>query len=132
MSPSENLNSMFSPPTISGHIDHSSTKKQHEKAVQAVREAKAARVGKFEDEIDFDFVPYSLRHTFLTRLAATGMDAPALMYIAGHRNLATTMKYIHLASVSVNERLRAARKKIKPQKVVAIFAFRTEEGEKAS
>jgi len=118
-------------------IDHSSTKKQHTKAVKAVREAKAARVGKFEDEIDFDFVPYSLRHTFVTRLAETGIDAPALMYIAGHRNLATTMKYIHLASVSVNERLRDARQKQLTARVsrsgggnmVAVLTLGTEDAE---
>jgi len=98
-------------------IDHSSTKTQHAKAVRTVREAKAARVEKFEDEIDFDFVPYSLRHTFCTRLAETGIAAPALMYISGHRQLSTTMKYIHLASVSVNARLRDARLEIKVQRV---------------
>jgi hypothetical protein len=42
------------------------------------------------------------------------------MYIAGHKNISTTMKYIHLAGVSVNDRLREARLKINVQRVGTI------------
>ncbi|HEY1948843.1 MAG TPA: tyrosine-type recombinase/integrase [Bryobacteraceae bacterium] len=48
---------------------------------------------------------YSLRRTCLTRSAAAGMDAPALQYLAGHKNIATTMKYIHLAQADIQARL---------------------------
>ena len=83
---------MFPAATKSGHIDASSYKKQHEKAVK--------------DSGLLRFVPYSLRHTAITNLAMTGSDAPALMYWAGHRSLSTTMRYIHLAADSVNKRVR--------------------------
>ena len=48
-------------PTHSGHVEPSSLKKQHRKALRiaGVR----------------DFVLYSLRHTFLTRLGESGCDA---------------------------------------------------------
>jgi integrase len=52
-------------PTRAGHVDRSSLKKQHKKAVRisGVR----------------PFVLYSLRHTFLTRLGASGCDAWTLI-----------------------------------------------------
>jgi integrase len=107
---------VFPAPTKAGHIDHSSTKQHHADAIETVKQAKAQRAGTSVDQIQFGFVPYSLRHTFCTKLAETGIDAPALMYICGHKNLATTMKYVHLASVAVNRRLREARLKIKSPK----------------
>lgn len=121
---------VFPAPTETGHIGHSSTRGQHADAVQVLRAAKARRAGKTVDEFDLWFVPYSLRHTFCTKLAETGIDAPALMYICGHKNLATTMKYIHLAAVSVNSRLREARLKIKVQKVGTNFDRTCGDGEK--
>jgi hypothetical protein len=39
------------------------------------------------------------------------MPAHDLMYIAGHKNIATTMKYIHLAGESANRSLSEARQK---------------------
>ena len=55
------------------------------------------------------FVTYSLRHTAITRLAMTGIDAPALQYWAGHKSLATTMKYIHMAADAIRKHTRAKR-----------------------
>ena len=95
-----------------------------------MREAKARRAGKNVDEFDFWFVPYSLRHAFCTNLAETGIDAPALMYICGHKNLATTMEYIHLAAVSVNSRSREARLKMQVKKVGTNFDRADETKEK--
>jgi len=86
---------VFPAETKSGHIDASSYKKQHEKAVK--------------DSGLLRFVPYSLRHTAITNLAMTGLDAPALMYWAGHRSLSITMRYIHLAADFVNKRVRESR-----------------------
>ena len=57
------------------------------------------------------FVTYSLRRTAITRLAMTGIDAPALQYWAGHKSLQTTMKYIHMAADAIRKRIRAAREK---------------------
>jgi integrase len=68
-------------PTKTGHIDHSSLKKQHLKALRlsGVR----------------PFVLYSLRHTFLTRLGASGCDVWTLARIAGHSSVAISGRYVH-------------------------------------
>jgi integrase len=41
------------------------------------------------------FVLYSLRHTFLTRLGASGCDAWTLARIAGHSSVAVSARYVH-------------------------------------
>jgi integrase len=68
-------------PTSSGHLEPSSIKKQHSKAltVSKVR----------------PFVLYSLRHTFLTRLGESGCDAWTLARIAGHSSIAISARYVH-------------------------------------
>jgi integrase len=67
-------------PTKSGHIDHSTLKKQHRRALQLsdVR----------------PFVLYSLRHTFATRIAPHA-DAWSLCKIMGWSSLSVAMTYIH-------------------------------------
>jgi len=40
-----------------------------------------------------------MRHTALTNLAATGASPIAVMATAGHRSMATTNQYLHLAGV---------------------------------
>jgi integrase len=68
-------------PTKTGHIDHSSLKKQHTKTLRlsGVR----------------PFVLYSLRHTFLTRLGESGCDAWTLARVAGHSSVAISSRYVH-------------------------------------
>ncbi len=68
-------------PTKTGHISHSTLKKQHRMAL---------KVAKLEP-----FVLYSLRHTFLTRLGASGCDVWTLMRIAGHSSIAISSRYVH-------------------------------------
>lgn len=68
-------------PTMRGHIESSSIKKQH---------AKALRLSGVRP-----FVLYSLRHTFLTRLGASGCDAWTLARIAGHSSIAISSRYVH-------------------------------------
>jgi integrase len=68
-------------PTHCGHVDRSSLKKQHKKAL---------RISKVRP-----FVLYSLRHTFLTRLGASGCDAWTLARIAGHSSVAISARYVH-------------------------------------
>jgi integrase len=67
--------------TASGHIEPSTTKKQHQRAVRlsGVR----------------PFVLYSLRHTFLTRLGEAGCDAWTLARIAGHSSIGISARYVH-------------------------------------
>ena len=41
------------------------------------------------------FVLYSLRHTFLTRLGASGCNVWTLARIAGHSSIAISARYVH-------------------------------------
>jgi integrase len=68
-------------PTRSGHVEPSSLKKQHRKAlpIAGVRE----------------LVLYSLRHTFLARLGESGCDAWTLARIAGHSSITISARYVH-------------------------------------
>ena len=72
---------VWSAPSKSGHIEPSSLKKQH---------AKALKVSKVRP-----FVLYSLRHTFLTRLGASGCNVWTLARIAGHSSIAISARYVH-------------------------------------
>ncbi len=42
-----------------------------------------------------DFVIHSLRHTMLTRLGESGMDAFTIMRIAGHSSITVSQRYVH-------------------------------------
>jgi integrase len=68
-------------PTISGHAEPSTLKKQHRKAfaLSGVR----------------PFVLYTMRHTFLTRLGQSGCDAWTLARIAGHSSISISQRYVH-------------------------------------
>jgi len=78
-------------PTKSGHIDHSSLKKQHESVFREVNlEAEKSEVPPLKR-----FVLYSLRHTFLTRLAEGGCDAWTLARIAGWSDISISKRYVH-------------------------------------
>jgi integrase len=68
-------------PSKSSHVEPSSLKKQH---------AKALRLSKVRP-----FVLYSLRHTFLTRLGASGCNVWTLARIAGHSSIAISARYVH-------------------------------------
>jgi integrase len=65
----------------SGHIESSTLKKQHQAALAASSVS--------------PFVIYDLRHTCLTRWAKT-IDPFTPMKLAGHADLSTTMRYVHL------------------------------------
>jgi integrase len=76
-------------PTQSLHIEPSSLKKQH---------AKALRLSTVRP-----FVLYSLRHTFLTRLGQSGCDVWTLARIAGHSSIAISARYVHPSEDAVLE-----------------------------
>jgi integrase len=67
--------------TASGHIEPSTVKKQHKRALKlsGVR----------------PFVLYTLRHIFLTRLGGAGCDAWTLARVAGHSSIAMSARYVH-------------------------------------
>lgn len=46
---------------------------------------------------DPEFVPHLLRHTFCSRLVQRGVPLTVVKELAGHSNIATTMRYSHLA-----------------------------------
>ncbi|HEV3333195.1 MAG TPA: tyrosine-type recombinase/integrase [Bryobacteraceae bacterium] len=79
--------------TKSGHIEPSSLKKQHLKAT-----AEATRILREEaKKADLQLVPfelYTLRHTCPTRWAPH-MDPWTLAYLAGHRDMNITKRYVH-------------------------------------
>ncbi|MGA2857368.1 MAG: site-specific integrase [Candidatus Sulfotelmatobacter sp.] len=65
-----------------GHFNSDAAKDQHKKAL--------------EDSGVSGFVPYTLRHTALTRLGeAAGGDVFVLARIAGHSSITITQRYVH-------------------------------------
>jgi integrase len=84
---------IFPAETKSGHIESSSLKKQHAKVLVA--------------SLVRPFVPYDLRHTCLTRWAKA-MDPFTLKKLAGHSDLNTTMRYVHLDDEDVRTAMQRA------------------------
>ena len=74
--------------TRSGHIEASTLKKRHAAAL------KASGVT--------PFVLYTFRHTCITRWAKH-MDPFRLHILAGHTDMKTTMKYVHMNDADVLE-----------------------------
>jgi integrase len=50
--------------------------------------------------------PHVLRHTFCSRLAMRGAPAKAIQELAGHRDLATTQRYMHLSPTARESAIR--------------------------
>jgi integrase len=72
----------------SGHFDGNAAKDQHKKAL--------------EDSGVEAFVPYTLRHTALTRLGEkAGGNVFALASIAGHSSITVTQRYIHPQAAAI-------------------------------
>jgi integrase len=46
---------------------------------------------------------HQLRHTFCSHLAMRGAPAKAIQELAGHADLSTTMRYMHLSPSSLNQ-----------------------------
>jgi integrase len=84
---------VFPAPTRTGHIEKSSLRKQHRKAIT---------LAKLEP-----FNLYTLRHTCLTRWAAY-MDPYTLAYLAGHSDFSTTKRYVHPQADTVRSAMQRA------------------------
>jgi integrase len=84
---------VFPSTTKSGHIESSTLKKQHRAALAASGVS--------------PFVIYDLRHTCLTQWAKT-MDPFTLMKLAGHSDLKTTLRYVHLNDDDVRAAMQKA------------------------
>jgi integrase len=85
---------IFPAPTKSGHIEPSSLQGQH---------AKACAVGKVRH-----FPLYTFRHTCLTRWAPF-MDPWTLAYLAGHRDMSITKRYVHPQEYNTRSAIENAR-----------------------
>ena len=69
--------------------------------------------GKRKPIFSADFVMHSLRHTMLTRLGESGVDAFTIMRIAGHSSIVVSQRYIHPTPEAVErafERLQLSAK----------------------
>ena len=84
---------IFPAPTKAGHVGQSTLKKQH---------ARACALANVER-----FVPYTFRHTRLTRWAEV-MDPYTLAHVAGHSDFATTKRYVHPREETIREAMRKA------------------------
>ena len=85
---------MFPAPTSTGHIEKSTLKKQHKKALAAAKVE--------------PFTLYTFRHTCLTRWAAF-MDPYTLAYLAGHSDFSTTRRYVHPQADTIKAAIEKAR-----------------------
>jgi integrase len=47
-----------------------------------------------------------LRHTFCSHLAMRGAPASAIQKLAGHQDLATTQRYMHLTPAAIDDAIR--------------------------
>lgn len=84
---------VFPAHTKSGHIEPSSLKKQHLKAIaEATRILREDTARGNVQLAPFDL--YTLRHTWLIRWAPH-MDPWTLAYLAGHRDMNITKRYVH-------------------------------------
>lgn len=85
---------VFPAATQSGHIEASTLKKQHARAltISGVK----------------PFVLYTLRHTCMTRWAKH-VDPYMLHIIAGHTDMNTTRRYVHPSDADLREAIERAR-----------------------
>jgi site-specific recombinase XerD len=49
---------------------------------------------------------HKLRHTFCSHLAMRGAPAKAIQELAGHANLTTTMRYMHLSPGALDQAIK--------------------------
>src|SRR5215831_3834075 len=84
-------------PTKSGHVNHTSLKKQHTRAFRLadVEIKKRNEENGTKEPLIQPWVLYSFRHTFLTRLGESGCDVWTLARIAGHASVAISSRYVH-------------------------------------
>jgi integrase len=89
--------------TKSGHFEQSTIKKRHSRILRLCQkeaeEQKKKKNGK--PVVVRPFIPYALRHTFLTRLGESGCDVWTHARIAGHSNIEMSSRYVHPSEQAV-------------------------------
>ena len=98
---------VFPADTKSGHIEPSSLKKQHAKAIEEAGRLLCEETKDNNAKLE-PFELYTLRHTCLTRWAPH-MDPWTLGYLAGHTNMNTTKRYVHPQERTIQEAMERAR-----------------------
>ena len=104
---------VFPAATGSGHIEPASIKRQHVKACKgpqvlaAESETRQEATEKPKWNVE-RFPMYTLRHTCLTRWAPH-MDPWALAYVAGHRDMSITKRYVHPQQGALRDSIEKAR-----------------------
>ena len=97
---------VFPAQTKSGHVEPSSLKKQHLKAIAEATQILRLESGSTDRRLE-PFELYTLRHTCLTRWAPH-MDPWTLAYLAGHRDMNITKRYVHPQEQTVREAMDRA------------------------
>ena len=97
----------FPAQTKSGHIEPSSLKKQHSKAISEAKRMLREDTGRMDAKFE-SFDLYTLRHTCLTRWAPH-MDPWTLAYLAGHRDMNITKRYVHPQAQTIRAAMDWAR-----------------------
>jgi integrase len=92
---------VWSAPTASEHFEPSTIRKQHRRTFKTL----ADEAKKNGDKPIRPFVLYTLRHTFLTRLGASGCNVWTLARIAGHSSIQMSSRYVHPCDDSVLDAL---------------------------
>lgn len=102
---------VFPAATRSGHIEPASLKRQHLHACEGKQNEAENAKRKDTDPKKWSVEPfplYTLRHTCLTRWAPH-VDPWALAYLAGHRDMSITKRYIHPQQGTLREAMEKAR-----------------------
>jgi len=90
---------IFPSASESGHFNEDAAQEQHKKALG--------------DSGVEAFVPYTLRHTALTRLGEdAGGDVFVLARIAGHSSITVTQRYIHPQADAINRVFSASQLRV--------------------
>lgn len=98
---------VFPAKTKSGHIEPSSLKKQHVRAIaEGTRILRSESPDSKRELVGFEL--YILRHTCLTRWAPH-MDPWTLAYLAGHRDMNITKRYVHPQEQTICDAMEKAR-----------------------
>jgi integrase len=95
--------------TTSEHFDQSTIKKRLERNLQRCdeneKEGAVLQIGNLKKKSIHvrRFIPYNLRHTFLTRLGESGCDPWTLAKIAGHSNISISSRYVHPSEEALSQ-----------------------------